>query len=219
MHQFANKEKTIQDKKFIFLLTLFIIMLVGSTGWFLSPFFFVLYLVGIYLAFVIDLPASIAYVITLVILFSFNIGEIDIIYDFLIVLSLLTVIPLSMYLRSKYLELKEQTKEILIIEEGSKKELSKIEKILSNKISHFVIDIKEPINDVKQIAYLLDKTNSKEEIKKYQTRIIALAENAIRQLKTFETTVTGRKILERYATPQGQREDQKESESSETTKA
>jgi len=92
-----------ETKTFFYLTTVLILFLVASTGWFFSPFFFSLYLLAIFLAFVFPPPVSFGFVFTLVGLFSFNIGEIDLTYDFLVVLSLLTVLPLSFYLKKEYL--------------------------------------------------------------------------------------------------------------------
>lgn len=95
------------DKRFVYLLTTVILLIVASTGWFFSPFFFALYLWAIFLSLLFSPIISLAFTGTLILLFSFNIGEVDIAYNLLVVLSLLTTIPLSFYLRKEYLKLKK----------------------------------------------------------------------------------------------------------------
>ena len=94
---------------FVYLLIAFVLFLVASTGWFFSPFFFFLYLLAIFLAFIFSAKMSIIFVVVLATLFSFNIGEVDLAYDLIVVLSFLTTIPLSLYLRKNYLKLRGKT--------------------------------------------------------------------------------------------------------------
>jgi len=194
----------LETSGFIYVLIATVLFLVGSTGWFFSPFFFALYLVAIISAFVFGMVVSFVFVITLVVLFSFNIGEVSLAYDFLVVLSLLTVIPVSSYLRKEYLRLREAQKKILVLEsEGGNVSMGKIEEILANKVNNFAVNLRQPINDVKQLAYRLGKAEVKGEREKHQQRIIASSEEALRMLKGFEEETTGKKLL---STPDGELE-------------
>ncbi|OGD62087.1 hypothetical protein A2160_04615 [Candidatus Beckwithbacteria bacterium RBG_13_42_9] len=156
-----QEDKAARSKNLLVLCSLLTVMLIATTGWFFSPFFFCLYLLGILLAFVFSPAVSLTYSITLVLLFSFNIGEVDLTYDFLVVLSLLMIFPLSLYLRKEYLRLK------------------------LGKVSSFVVNLRQPINDTKQLAYQLNKTGAKDKEKTVE-RIIASSEEALRILKEFE---------------------------------
>lgn len=179
------------DKNLIYLLTATNLFLVGATGWFFSPFFFSLYLMTILLSFLFSPAVSFGFVGTLIALFSINIGEVDLAYDFLIVLSLLTSIPLSLYLRREYLKLKEGMKDILILEQHKKFE-SKVEEVLANKINNVAVELRQPINDVKLMSYRLEKNV------KGRDRMIAASEEALRVVKKFEGESTGKTPL---ATP------------------
>jgi len=108
---FLLKKKNIalvHSTKFHYLLIVTVLFLVGVTGWYFSPFFFTLYLLAIMLSFVFSSFVSCLFAITLAVLFSFNVGEVDLAYDILVILSFLTVIPLSYYLRKEYVKLKNQ---------------------------------------------------------------------------------------------------------------
>lgn len=183
------------SKMFVYLVVSTVLCLIGGTGWFFSPFFFTLYLTAIMLSFIFSLTVAVGFVLTLVALFSFNIGDVDLVYDYLVVLSLLTTIPLSIYLRKEYLKLKEAQKDILVLEKEQKDYQSKVEEVLANKIVNFAVNLKQPINDLKQLAYLLSKADSKKQIKKDQERMIASSEEALRLLKEFEEGSTGKVLL------------------------
>ena len=90
-----------KDGVFLYLLTFFILFTVASTGWFFSPFFFLLYLLAIILAFVASTLTSIVFIAVLSGFFLLTVAEVDLVYDLLVVFSYLTVIPLILYLKSK----------------------------------------------------------------------------------------------------------------------
>ncbi len=183
------------SKSYIYLLTTFFLFLIGSTGWSFSPFFFVLYLLAVMIAFVFSMSISLAFVAVLVILFSFSIGEVDLAYDFMVVLSLVTVLPLSYFLRKEYIRLKQASKEILILEEQKKAYQGKVEEILANRVNNFSVNIRQPINDAKQMAYMIKKTEKKSDVDATASKIIATADEALRFLKEFEEDVTGKRLL------------------------
>lgn len=187
--------KKVKGAALYYLLTATVLSLVAATGWFFSPFFFSLYLLAVVLAFVFPLPASLGFVATLVGLFSFNVGEVDLAYDFLVVLSLITVIPVSIYLRKEYLKLKENEKEILVLKHQQQEAYkSVIEEVLSNTLEKFAENIRQPINDVKQLAVHMADHREKAELDKHLKEMAKLADEAMLQLKQFEEEATGNKL-------------------------
>lgn len=185
----------LESKIFTYLLTLAVLSLVAATGWFFSPFFFSLYLLSIYLTFVLPASASVAFVFTLVALFSFNVGEVDLSYDFLIVLSLLAVIPLGFYLKKQFLKLKQAEKEVLILKKEDGHDLSEVQEVLANKVNELAVSLRQPVNDVKQLAYHLKQAKTPAEREESQQRIIVSSEEALRLLKKFEEETTDEKLL------------------------
>lgn len=180
---------------FVCLFIVLALLLVGATGWFFSPFFFTLYLLGIMLALMYAPLTSFAFTATLVILFSFNIGEVDLAYDFLVILSLLSTIPAGLFLRREYLHLKEGAKEILVLKHEHEKYKNELEEVLANTMNSFAVSLRQPLSDIKQLSYRLAKVEGKPEEKKDQQRIIASVEEALRLLKSFEEDATGKKLL------------------------
>lgn len=179
---------------FIYLFIALVLFLVGATGWFFSPFFFSLYLLGITLALMYSPAVSIGFIVTLVTLFSFNVGEVDLAYDFLIILSLLFTIPVGLLLRKEYLKLKESSKEILVLQHEQQKYKNEVEEVLANTMNNFAVNLRQPLNDIKQLAYLMGTIKGKSE-EKDRERIIASSEEALRILKDFEEKTTGKKLL------------------------
>lgn len=179
----------------VFASTAAILLWVGMTGWFFSPFFWLLYLWGIALAFLFSNLASLVFVLVLMGTFIPNVGKIDTGFDILILLSLLTVIPLAYYLRQEYLRLKESEKKILILEKERKKFESKVEEILSNAVHNIAVELREPVNDIRQLADFIQHARTPQESEKNRQRILAASQKALQQLKEFEEQATGKKLL------------------------
>lgn len=195
-YKLAREGKVLtQTQIFVYLFIATVLLLVAATGWFFSPFFFVLYLLGVTLVLMYSPTTSISFIVTIVALFSFNIGEVDLAYDFLIILSLLATIPVGLSLRKEYLKLKEGAKEILVLKHEHEKYKNELEEVLANTMNNFAVNLRQPLNDIKQLAYLLAKVKSKAEEEKDRERIIASSEEALRMLKNFEEETTGKKLL------------------------
>lgn len=184
------------DSTFIYILTMTILSLVGATGWFFSPFFFSLYLIAFFLSFVFPSSVGIGFLMTLVVLFSFNIGEVDITYDFLTILSLLMVIPICLYLRKEYLKLRESQNEILILKTEHQKYQNMVTELLTNKITNFATNLRQQINDTKQFAFLLQRKHTASQKAKYIDGIKGSSQSALNDLKKFEEEVTGKELLQ-----------------------
>ena len=184
-----------QTQSFVYLFIATVLLLVAATGWFFSPFFFTLYLLGVTLALMYSPTVSTSFIVTTVALFSFNVGEVDLAYDFLIILSLLATIPVGLSLRKEYLKLKESAKEILVLQHEHEKYKNELEEVLANTKNNFAVNLRQPLNDIKQLAFRMEKIKSQAEEKKDRERIIASSEEALRMLKNFEEETTGKKLL------------------------
>lgn len=171
-----------------------ILLWVASTGWFLSPFSYLLYLVGISLAFLFSSSVAFTFVLLLVGVLLPNIGSLNAQLDITSLLSLLFIIPLSYFLRREYLVKVEKEKKILILEKKHVANMSKVEEVLSNKVTKMAVDLREPINDVLQLALYAQEHPIKDE-KKYLERTIAASKRAIDMIKTFEEETTGRILV------------------------
>lgn len=185
-------EEAIRTHRFIYLLTATVLLVVAATGWFFSPFFFTLYLLALILAFEFESSVSIGFIAVLAGLFSMNVGEVDVAYDFLVILSLIAFIPVTFYLRKEFLKLKEAEKKILVLRTASSTQpLRIVEDILLNKIHSFAANMRQPVNDIKQLTHHILKHEAKSEREKLSERVIACSEEALRMLKKFEDETTG----------------------------
>ncbi len=177
--------------------TLTILFLVGGTGWFLSPFFFLLYLLPIYLGFLYTPNIAFGFLAALLIIFSASIGEVDISFDIFTLFSLLLVIPLLIYLRKKYLILRQTNKDILILQEESGiKDADTIASLLSNKITSLGVTVRQPLTFIKQAAImLLEEELTPKEATVYIKRIKATAMETLDYIRQFEGDTSANEVL------------------------
>ncbi len=178
-----------------FSFTTAILLWVGTTGWYFSRFFYLLYLLGISLAFLFSTSAAFSFIIVLVAILLPNISDVNASFDIITVISLLLIVPLSYFLSRTYLKVKEKEKKILILETENKLYSGKVEELLRNVVTKVSVDLREPLNDIKQLAYYSPKLTTTKEREEYRKRIIKSSEKALQILKGFEEETTGRKLL------------------------
>lgn len=177
-----------------------ILLWVGNTGWYFSPFFYLLYIVGISLAFLFSRSVSFSFVLVLVAILLPNFGEVRADFDIVTILSLFLIIPLSYFLSNTYLRVKEKEKKILILEHENNAYKSKVDELLANKITKIGAQLREPLNDIKQIALYYPKAETQEAKKEYRHRIVVSSQKAIHLLDNFEKETTGRRVKKNRAT-------------------
>lgn len=179
------------------LLTLMVLFLVGGTGWFTSPFFFLLYLVPIYLGFLYNPAVAFGFLAALLIIFSTSVGEVDIAYDIMTLLSLLLVIPLVMYLRRRYLILRQSSKDILILQDESGiKDADTITRLLSNRVTNLGVTVRQPLTFIKQAAtVLLDEQLEPHEATTFIQRIRTTATETLEHVRKFEGETSANQVL------------------------
>lgn len=171
---------------------LLVLFLVGSTGWFFSPFFFALYLAGIGLGFLYTPSVAVAFTLALIVMFSTSIGEVNPTADFLTLLSLLSVIPITILLRKSFLLVQQEKKGILILEsEDQETGITSLEAILRNRVNRIGILLRQPITYVRQGLALLEEGKlSDTEYRETLPRMIRAAEDAFTIVKEFERGTT-----------------------------
>lgn len=180
-------------------LVMFVVTLVGATGWFLSPFFFLMYLTPLYLGFLFTPTVAFSFLAALFLIFSSSIGEVDIAYDVMTLISLLLVVPLVIFLRRKYLVIQQSQKDILILKsEGRILNMNTIGRLLANRITNLGVSLRQPLTHVEQAAAMLSdrKMKAKEELQ-FIDRIYLTAKEALDVLKKFEGSTSVNVVLER----------------------
>ena len=164
---------------------------VGVTGWFFSPFFYILYLVAIVLAFMYSPFVTFAFTITLLGLFAPNIGSIDTTIDIITMLSLFSVVPLTYFLQKEYLRLKENEKKVLILDDEKRILKNKVDEVLLNKVIKFSAQLRQPVNDMRQLALVAQRHKDPSKVSKAFHQIIKLGEESLNRIEEFEEKVTG----------------------------
>ena len=181
-------------KAVMFLLTFFVLLVVGTTGWFHSPFAFTLYFLIIALSFVFQPSASIGLVGTLFILVLIALPQGDPTHNFLTILSLLTIIPITFYVREQFLQLKEAENAILILRNNKHRYEDEIEEVMDNTISRFAAIQRAHLNTIKQLLHRFD-IKGKEENKRIQKMLEETTEQSLSGLREFEEEATGEKLV------------------------
>lgn len=171
---------------FVYSAIVSILLIVGITGWFHSPLFSWLYVLAIALSFIFNPFVSNTFILILTFIFMFYLDFSNVNYEAVLTLaSLILIIPLSAYLRKKYLRLKEDEKKILVLREEVENEENKLKEILGNKISKESVDLEEPLNDINQISLYFQK-GTKKSTKKDWEKISTLSQKALSIIKQFE---------------------------------
>lgn len=196
---FTEKMKTTakEIKVTSLLLTLFVLMLVGSTGWFSSPFSFLLYFLLIFYSFVFSPIVLISFILVLMYIIYVSIdGKYESISRaFFTILSLIGSIPINYYLREKYLKIREFNREILVLKKKDTNFIGQLDHVLENRINYFAAVLRQPISDIKNLTYRLAAVPEPEKKQKISERIVASANDALQVLNQFEEETTGRKII------------------------
>ncbi|MBI4129703.1 hypothetical protein HY468_00135 [Candidatus Roizmanbacteria bacterium] len=180
---------------FAMLLSAFLLLLVGTTGWFQSPFAFGMYLLIVVLSFLFPPAVSLSLVSTLFLIVLLRLGNDDPTTSFLTILSLLTIIPVSFFLREKYLAFQEAERAILILRKGKRIHNNVLDDILGNEVVRFATQLREPLNRIKQYVHQLDPTDLPARTEKKRQQIITTTEQSLALLKEFEEEVTGGTLL------------------------
>jgi hypothetical protein len=155
----------------------------------LSPFFFLLYLLPIYLGFLYVPMVAFSFLAAILIIFSSSVGEVDISFDIMTLLSLLLVIPLVIYLRKKFLVLRQTDKDILILhDESGIKDIGTIAGLLANKVTNLGV--------INQAAKLLeDEDLTEKEATTLIHRIHTTAAETLQHIRTFEGETSSNEVL------------------------
>lgn len=183
----------------VVLCVVFVLCLVGSSGWFFSPFFFTLYLAAIALGFMYTPLVATAFTIALLVIFASSVGEVSPTADFLTLVSLLAVIPITIVLRKSFLLVQQEKRGILILEsEDPVGDLTSLDSVLSNQVNRISIVLRQPITYIRQaLALLKDDALTKEEYPVVIHRMSRAADEVFTLVKEFESATTKNKLLSR----------------------
>jgi hypothetical protein len=178
-----------------YIIMMTVLFWVGLSGWFFSPFFYLVYILSIAMAFIFSTFTSFSFLIVLSFLYFNNYSDIDLFLDLLMLMSFLLVIPVTYYLKRQYLYLKQKRKQILILEEATVKTDSSVDKILANKVNRFATNIRQPVNDIRQIALHIKTVKNQREVNTSLKKMADLGEKIIKDINAFEKKTTGERVI------------------------
>lgn len=174
----------------ILIWSLFVCAVVSVTGWFFSPFFFALYLLGIGLSFIYPFRVSVAYTLSLISIFLFS-GDVNGSFDIMLLLSLLSVIPISLALRRDFLRVQQDQKDILVLETGDDKNNTALANLLQNSVNRVGVNLRQPVTYLKQgLAVLEEDDLSPKEAASMLKKMRGTVEEIFTIIREFEHGVT-----------------------------
>jgi hypothetical protein len=171
---------------------------VGLTGWFTSPFFYLIYCLAFALAFLFNALTSFTFVLTIVALLLLRPNLLYNLTSVIALCSLFLVVPLAYLITHLHLQVKQKEKSILILQDNSEEEIdeTKAQKALHNKVIRFASTIREDLSDIKQLTFLVSKSKTAEDLAKRQREIMYSVEDALLKVKDFEAETTGSRLLD-----------------------
>ncbi|MGH9857799.1 MAG: hypothetical protein ACRD4B_08145, partial [Acidobacteriota bacterium] len=146
----------------------------------------------------------------LLIIFAFSVGEVDIAFDLMTLLSLLLVVPHVIYLRKKFLILRQTSKDILILEQDSGiKDTNTISKLLANRITNLGVTMRQPLTFIKQATTLLLQSDhlSPAEVVETMQRIRTTATETLEMVRKFEGETSANEVLRNQSRVSEENED------------
>jgi signal transduction histidine kinase len=179
-----------------------VVTLVGSSGWFFSPFFFMLYLAAIALGFIYRPTVAVSFTLGLLLIFASSIGEVSATHDFLTLLSLLSVIPITIILRRTFLLVQQEHRGILILETDERhKATTALDAVLTNQVNKVAIILRQPITYIRQaLALLKENAISADEYPEVLHLMSRSADEVFTLIKEFESGTTKNTLITRTDT-------------------
>jgi hypothetical protein len=135
------------------------------------------------------------FVLVLLGIFIPNVGSIDLTVDIITLLSLSSVVPLTHFLQKEYLHLKQAENKILILEEKGGAVRNQVDEALANKIIKFAARLRQPVNDVRQVALQAMRGKGGKKHDEALHKIAILGKESLDQIERFEEAVTGKTLL------------------------
>jgi hypothetical protein len=189
-------EKKIEQISHVILFSFgaFILMLIGSTGWLVSPFMFGVYMLIIGQSLLFHSTVPILQVGMLLIIVFAGTNNIESL-DFLHIFTLLAIIPLSYFMKEKYLSIKEAQNSILILKKSDKQYADSVEELLDNVIYRFAAKIRESLSHNKMLVYRMETETDPIKQKQLRKEILDSTDTSLKLLKDFEEDTTGSKLI------------------------
>ncbi len=178
----------------IYMFSVTILFFVGMTGWFMSPFFYLFYVLAVLYAFMFSPQVSFVFVVALIGLYLPFSLKMPILYNAVTIGSLLMIVPVINYLQKKYLSAKQTENKIVILEQENQRFKNKADEFLNNKVTKISFNVRALASDIRQIALYREKGTKKIEDKRQLKKIVTLSNTLLKQIGNFEEKTTGRKL-------------------------
>jgi len=171
------------------------LLVVAITGWFTSPFVFLVYLLVITSYFVLSPLATFGMAVTLVVVYLLRVQHLPVMGDYLTLISLVLTWPIAYYLKHEYLKIGSAENGILILENSQPSQPGILPKVLANRVTNFSTLLRQPIVNIKNYTHVAGNHSLDPETRlAYLQKIFDSATVALRELTKFEEETTGHKM-------------------------
>lgn len=178
----SASEYTVQFSLVNFLLLA--LLAVGFTGWFGSPFIFLLYLIAIGIISRVHPLVGFGYLVSLGAVYYLSLERIVAVRDWQVWISLLITFPLGLYYQK-----------IDALQHDGMKKGSVLDRVLSNKFVKFATDLRQSLVNIKSYTHVVGNNKLESSTSwQYMNRIYDSAALALKDLASFEEEVTGEKL-------------------------
>jgi len=191
----ANLQSEVLRRTYLMVVFVSLLLWIGVTGWFVSPFFYFLFIIAIVLGFVYSTFTTFLFILVLMGVFLPNVGSIDFSLDFVTLFTLAGTVPLTYYLQNEYLHLKQTENKILILKDEKKVIHNQVDHVLANKVSKFAVDLRQPMNDARQVALHAIKDSKSADMREILHKIAILTRESLDQIERFEEFATGTDLI------------------------
>src|SRR3990167_130585 len=190
----SKNSKTNTTSIFIYLLTVTALLLVGATGWFHSPFFYMIYLLAVFYSHIFSRVIALIFVFVMTGLLIPEIASNTYMFDVVRLLTLVLIVPVFEVFQTAYLKLNQNQKKILILETTKVEKDDPVGQITGNKVHALALHLRARIGDIKQYASILKRNKDNKKSNAYGKDIVDISEEMLGEIDKFEKQATGRRI-------------------------
>lgn len=171
------------------------LLIVAVTGWFSSPFLFLVYLLIISAYFVLSPWATVGMAVSLALVFLVPNPRSLMLNDYLTLIAITLTGPIAFYLRREYIKIGAAEKGVLVLATEPEAKDGTLSKVLANRVTQFSAKIREPLVNIRNYTHVAGNHElDQQERWDYLQKIFDSAALALKELTKFEEETTGHKM-------------------------
>jgi hypothetical protein len=186
--EYTREKNELLNRIFFSMVVFMMLILVQNTGWFYSPFLFVLFLTTVACVLLYSFWAGAFFLGSISVLFLSYVDRTTPWYDYVRILSFFTALPLSVVFSSEFLRLKQNDKKILILEEESAVNKGELERLRRNRLIWNDVLLRQSLATARNFVLYWDGNSSglPPKLQRDLKRTARKLDEALENIKKFE---------------------------------